>query len=237
MTTMLRPTSFLLDRRRNENGGDRCWRRPVSIGALLLLLLQFVDCFTVRPHTTPCMSSTMGQAKGVQLRNRVLLHMDNDDDDDFAYDDDDDDELLSREEIEALTVPQLKQQLRLRGLKVSGKKQELLDRLLRSSSKWRPEPVGSEDDGGSSSSQPLNGTPQEPEVIAADPKGGAKKKKTKAQKLAEEKGKEFIDVTAYLDEDDQGKDVKTSMPVEKDEEDDPESDDPEVWGSAAKIVD
>jgi hypothetical protein len=37
---------------------------------------------------------------------------------------------VPRDEAESLTIPQLKQQLRLRGLKVSGRKSELVDRLL-----------------------------------------------------------------------------------------------------------
>jgi dienelactone hydrolase len=206
--------AFMQDGRKAKSQ-RRC--RRLSVGALLLLLFQFVDCFNVKPHDY---LSSMGQAKAMHRRNRILLRMN-----DF-----DDDGLFSKEESEALTVPQLKQQLRLRGLKVSGKKQELLDRLFNSSTKWAPSAIGKEDD-----STPLNGKPQEPEVIA-EQKAKATKK-TKAQKFAEEKGKEFIDVTAYLDDEDEGENVKTSVPVEKDGEDNPQSQNPEVWGSAAKIVD
>lgn len=136
---------------------------------------------------------------------------------------------LTREEIESLTIPALKQQLRLRGLKVSGKKQELVDRLLgytgaRDSVVADYLPPDEEDE-----------AILDPEVLLGDAK---QKRKTKAQKFAEERGKEFIDVTAYLDEEDLGKSVKSSIPLEREEEEgNPESSNPEVWGAAAKIVD
>jgi len=39
----------------------------------------------------------------------------------------------------------------------------------------------------------------------------APKPKTKTQKAAKDQGADFIDVEAYLDDDDKGKDVKTSL--------------------------
>jgi dienelactone hydrolase len=122
---------------------------------------------------------------------------------------------LTRAEVEQLTVPQLKQQLRLRGSKVSGRKSDLIDRLLQYCASFSP--------------------PIEPQVIRN--KGKSSKKKKTARELAEERGKELIDVTAYLDEDDQGKAVKSSVKEEGDEEPVEESTGPEVWGVQAKIVD
>ena len=126
---------------------------------------------------------------------------------------------LSRADVETLTVPQLKQQLRLRGLKVSGRKNELMDRLLHYSNS--------------------NQTPTiEPNVISSTNNKNNNKKST-AQELAEQKGKEFVDVTAYLDEDDKGKSVKSSIPDEEETTttDNESSSGPEVWGSEARIVD
>jgi len=133
---------------------------------------------------------------------------------------------LSRDEIQSLTIPALKQQLRLRGLKVSGKKQDLVDRLLDFTG-TRQAVVG------------LDVEQEEvlvPDVLPADAKG---ERKSKAGKNAEEQGKEFIDVTAYLDDDDAGQSVKSSIPNKRDavdEENNPESSNPEVWGAEARIV-
>ncbi|CAB9503545.1 Dienelactone hydrolase family [Seminavis robusta] len=124
---------------------------------------------------------------------------------------------LTEEDLQGLTVPQLKQQLRLRGLKVGGRKGELIERLLTSSVR--------------SSSTP---TPPIKEEEAEE---------TKAQKFARDKGKEFVDVSEYLDEEDQGKSVKAwnekkviDAEFERDDNS-KESSSPEVWGSEARIVD
>ena len=76
---------------------------------------------------------------------------------------DDQEKGLDRNQLERLTVPQLKQQLRLRGLPVSGRKHELVERLL------------------------------------------GKKSSSKSQE------QEFVNVTAFLDDDDQGEDVKSKI--------------------------
>ncbi|CAJ1944439.1 unnamed protein product [Cylindrotheca closterium] len=146
-----------------------------------------------------------------------------------------DDIALSRKEIESLTIPGLKQQLRLRGLKVSGKKQDLVDRLLKCTGVVR-EGVGLKAE--PSVPQAEDGDEEElitPDVMPSDAKAT---QKTKAQKFAEETGKEFIDVTAYLDDDEMGQNVKSSIPLQKEEEPEgnPESSNPEVWGTDAKIV-
>jgi dienelactone hydrolase len=143
-----------------------------------------------------------------------------------------DDEELSRPDIQLLTIPQLKQQLRLRGLKVSGKKQDLVERLLDFSG------VVSEQNSINYDSSVLDAEILSESSESTSTSTSTPNEKSKAQKFSEERGKEFIDVTAYLDDDDQGKSVKSSMPRERKEEevDNRESSDPEVWGADAKIV-
>lgn len=135
---------------------------------------------------------------------------------------------LPPSEVESLTVPQLKQQLRLRGLKVSGRKKELQDRLL-----------------GYFENQSVNQSipAVEPEVIAADA-APSDEEPSEARRFAQERGKELIDVTAYLDEDEKDRAVRASSDEklgEKDESVDDEAEStssgPEVWGSEARIVD
>ena len=152
---------------------------------------------------------------------------------------------ITRGEAESLTVPQLKQQLRLRGMKVSGRKEELIDRLLACDS-----------DIISSSSNPIINGNSPPistvnelvnelpiEEKSSDPSSSF----TKARDFARANGKELIDVDAYLEEEDQGKSVKTveltsSMDdLDADEPDgekarDVDKSGPEVWGAEAKIV-
>ena len=125
---------------------------------------------------------------------------------------------LSRPEVESLTVPQLKQQLRLRGLKVSGRKNELVERLLSFTASFQP-------------LQPQEMV--EPEVVDETDINT----KSKARQFAEKQGKELIDVTAYLDNDEKEKTVKSSVKSNNEDEDDSESSGPEVWGSQARIVD
>jgi dienelactone hydrolase len=102
---------------------------------------------------------------------------------------------LSPSEVESLTVSALKQQLRLRGLKVTGRKSDLVERLLQATGFSIGEEVKNKD-------------------------------------------KEFVDVSAFLDEEDVGKYVKTiSGGQDVEEEDNPVSaSEPEVWGTQARIV-
>jgi hypothetical protein len=83
---------------------------------------------------------------------------------------------ISEKDLASLTVAQLKQQLRLRGLKVNGKKQELIQRIIASQS-----PVEATDDGESST------IPQSPNEM------------TKAEIFAQQYGKEIVDVTEYVE--------------------------------------
>ena len=120
----------------------------------------------------------------------------------------------SRDDLENLTVNQLKQQLRLRGLKVGGKKSDLIMRLL---GQQQNDEMDEELNGEES---PLNEAQSE------------------AREFAKARGKELIDVTEFLDEEDKGKETKS---LESDENDNVDvnpqkSSSPETWGEEAKII-
>ena len=147
---------------------------------------------------------------------------------------------LSRSQVESLTVAELKQQLRLRNLRVGGKKSELVDRLLglegKASMSIGVGPVEeTEDDvvGGASSSSAS--TKSKASVSASSQTSSATSPGTP------------VDVSAYLDEEDKGKAFKSSSTAESEsspnEEDDADSSSAsspyatEVWGEEARIVD
>jgi dienelactone hydrolase len=145
------------------------------------------------------------------------------------------DDTLSRNQVESLTVPQIKQQLRLRGLKVSGKKQELIDRLVTFSLLLVEELKNSDE-------AQHDDTIVEPEILSQEEMSNDK---GKALRFAQDEGKELIDVTDFLEDNQKGKNVNTAN-INGDDDDvpDPEeanlessSSGPEVWGSDAKIVD
>ena len=131
-----------------------------------------------------------------------------------------DDVSFSRSDLEILTVNELKQQLRLRGKKVGGVKNELIDRLLKVNF-IDPEIVNTMNANGSSDDS----------------------KQSKAREFAESRGKEFTDVSDYLDDSDKGKSTKSTKDKNQDEEEEEfeneskEDSSPESWGSEAKIVD
>jgi hypothetical protein len=144
-----------------------------------------------------------------------------------VYDDEDND--FDAAALNKLTIPQLKQQLRLRGMKVSGNKQELIERLVEKQANSINDRVASVID-------------NENETKDSSSSKSEEKAESKAQKVARENGKDFIDVEAYLDESDKGKDVKTSLPLDeqkrsKEAEENAPLSNPEVWGSDARIVD
>ena len=153
-----------------------------------------------------------------------------DEESDFmAMDYDDEDNDFDVAALNKLTIPQIKQQLRLRGMKVSGNKQELIERLVEKQATKINERVASVID-------------NENETKGSSSSKSDDKAKSKAQKVVTENGKDFIDVEAYLDESDKGKDVKTSLPNEdqkrsKEAEENAPLSNPEVWGSDARIVD
>ncbi|KAL3778323.1 hypothetical protein ACHAWO_011173 [Cyclotella atomus] len=137
---------------------------------------------------------------------------------------------LTQENLSAMTVMQLKQQLRLRGKSTSGKKQELIERLLdqRSSSI-----------NGSTVHKDLS---THAEVIPNNSK--------QAKKIAEakSKGANLVDVTEYIDAEEIGKSFRSSdrsssvsnsdndIDNDSSKEKEEEESSPEVWGEDAKIV-
>eukprot|EP00560_Eucampia_antarctica_P006235 CAMPEP_0197827384 /NCGR_PEP_ID=MMETSP1437-20131217/4171_1 /TAXON_ID=49252 ORGANISM="Eucampia antarctica, Strain CCMP1452" /NCGR_SAMPLE_ID=MMETSP1437 /ASSEMBLY_ACC=CAM_ASM_001096 /LENGTH=760 /DNA_ID=CAMNT_0043428213 /DNA_START=94 /DNA_END=2376 /DNA_ORIENTATION=- len=137
---------------------------------------------------------------------------------------------LTSFQIESFTVTQLKQQLRLRGEKVTGKKAELALRLKRTFNL----------DENISNSDP---SIIEPDLVDVEIPSKQSSEKSKAREFAEFQEKELIDVTAYLDEEDNGKESKSSKIGDGDGDDISEdvdskeaSSNPETWGDEAKIV-
>ena len=146
-----------------------------------------------------------------------------------SYDYFDDDKIpLTGSQVEQLTVTQLKQQLRLRGGKVSGKKSELIQRLK--GILFIPEENGFTDP-----------SIIEPDLVDMDTPLQSNDSK-KAREFAEANGKKLIDVSAYLDEEDVGKETKTSInsktedEISNDSDSEEESTNPETWGEEARIV-
>ena len=130
------------------------------------------------------------------------------------------DQSFAKDDLENLTVNQLRQQLRLRGKKVSGNKNELIDRLL-------------------------DVRVIDPEIVPPKSNTDSMSEKSKAREFAESRGKVLVDVTDYLDETDKGKDTKATK-KDSDEFEDNDEDieksvkkdsSPETWGSEANIVD
>lgn len=154
-----------------------------------------------------------------QFSRRVLFSSN----EDYEYDEApgaliDEDLDFSREELERLTMTQLKQQLRLRGMKVSGKKSELIMRLMGN----------------------RRGYTEDTEIVEPEVTNKSTTTKSKAQKFAESRGKELVDISEYLDEDEKGKETKSSLNDEdksSDNVDTNKSVSPETWGEEAKIVD
>ena len=134
--------------------------------------------------------------------------------------------IISPDMVTKLTVTQLRQQLRLRGMKTSGKKSELIERLL--GMEEEPNSSNNDENYQSNFQTPIrNGVQQ----------------KSKARIFAESNGKTLIDVTEYLDEKDKGKETKTFTSDESEDDDyDPDSSgeeknsSPETWGDEARIV-
>mmetsp|Transcript_3461 Transcript_3461/g.6370 ORF Transcript_3461/g.6370 Transcript_3461/m.6370 type:complete len:1009 (+) Transcript_3461:13-3039(+) len=204
---------------------------------------------------------------------------------------DDNDEYLSlpsKEELQSMTVTQLKQQLRLRGMKVSGKKGDLVERLL---SRGRNESGSNGMKNSSDASvasriskdgmtfskyqkpyrpqpSPLLDDLDEDNEKSTDELSSANEKQQKNQRrkqqissskkinAAKARGADIVDVTEYIDKEDEGKafrsserrvvDAEVVNPITEDDpsasDDHPEqksssaSSNPEVWGEDAKIV-
>lgn len=138
----------------------------------------------------------------------------------------------TRQEMEEFTVAQLRQQLRLRGKKVGGKKNELIDRIL-----------GLENEVNTMSDATNSGPPTSPRDSSSSSTSDVAEEMSKARAFAKSKGKELIDVTEYLEDADKGKDFKetligdnASAQEEQEKESNEPSSNPETWGDEARIV-
>eukprot|EP00538_Stauroneis_constricta_P004329 CAMPEP_0119552702 /NCGR_PEP_ID=MMETSP1352-20130426/5624_1 /TAXON_ID=265584 /ORGANISM="Stauroneis constricta, Strain CCMP1120" /LENGTH=791 /DNA_ID=CAMNT_0007598973 /DNA_START=136 /DNA_END=2512 /DNA_ORIENTATION=- len=203
---------------------------------------------------------------------------DDDDDDDVADDDEEGeyadayvaghdlqiggaDPSIEFDNVQSLTVQQLKQQLRLRGLKVSGRKQDLIQRLLNSSSSSSSSNIRASNASRESEDEDENEDDVSSVTELLTTTESAHRTKKASSFMKRGKDKEFIDVTPYLDDQDVGKsfrsigdtngvvddatpddDVVDNNSTDSDHfvgADDPNeaSSNPETWGSSAKIVD
>ena len=173
----------------------------------------------------------------------------------FELDDSDDDiTTLTLDELQPMTVPQLKQQLRLRGKKVSGNKSELMSRLLDKTSSSGVSMDNSDDidvgDGYSKYQKPYTSSSQ-------TTKTNESSSESKRVVEAKSRGAEIVDVTEFLEDEKEWKtnfrssdrkksynDEAIDAEVEKENKDDDtstsssssSSSSPEVWGEDAKIV-
>ncbi len=180
----------------------------LSIISFSLLNVMQIDAFRLqRPAFT--VRHTHSPAKTVKLHSVSLDDNENDEEEDDDYEDTpvliNGDVALTRSEAESLTVSQLKQQLRLRGLKVSGRKGELVNRLLQYS---------------------ISNAIVEPEITAKE--------------FAQQRGKEVIDVSEFLEEEEKTKATRTLGNVDEEDDENENENSPqgtEVWGQEAKIVD
>jgi dienelactone hydrolase len=134
------------------------------------------------------------------------------------YDEDSFDEpSITVDQAQSMTMPALKQQLRLRGLKVSGKKQDLIDRLLLAK--------------GSSSSSTSSTRPIDSISSPQSQSSTTASKSPRDKVIDEQLGKKVVDVSDYIDvkAEGDGRDFD-DQPSNEEEEG------AEVWGSSAKVV-
>ena len=152
--------------------------------------------------------------------------------DGFDLDDNDLNDVFTKESLASMTVPQLKQQLRLRGKKTSGNKSELITRLLDN----RFFDISNEDEASSTTS--IN---EASSTTASSSRSKVPNEKY-AKRIADAKsrGADIVDVTDYVEAEEVGKSFRSSnkdniIDVETEEEKNEESS-PEVWGEDARIV-
>ena len=104
-------------------------RRPITSGGVDLRLLHYK---VLPPKVAPTQSHP--EATGARAQNLLLEHDSAPEVDGAILERGPLEEIrgsLSEEDYWSLTIPKLKDELRLRGLKVSGRKGELIKRLLR----------------------------------------------------------------------------------------------------------
>ena len=143
-----------------------------------------------------------------------------------------------RNEVEQLTVAQLKQQLRLRGWPLSGRKAVLVDRLLDGIAGRRTTTVVKE-----SNNNNIFLSAEEAAALQVQQQRARKQQEVGSPGEQEQRPQEeeyAVDVTAYLDEEDQGKTFKSSVkettasPLD-DEISEEEAAKTEVWGAQARL--
>jgi len=215
----------------------------VALFFFLVSIDTFCQSFTTSSSTTTLFASTISTMKINHNNNEnnyyskrcaacvSRLQMIND-----PWKEDDDEEDTS-EILSSLTVAQLKQQLRLRGLKVTGRKQDLIDRLLEAKSTS----FQNEEEEDIIFPELVNGENDKTTTTTTD---DDRKKKTKAQIFAEQNGKEFVDVTAYVDPEFKDQEFQTTKNNNKvtdnnnnnDNNNNEEEEGSEVWGEDAKIT-
>jgi dienelactone hydrolase len=170
-----------------------------------------------------------------------------------------DEMVLTRDELMSMTVTQLKQQLRLRGKKVTGNKSQLIGRLLEKnafmdvSSRRKGRSYDLLQPGYTKYEKPFASRKNLNDVSNNNKEANGKRAMEDSQKLAEAKkrGADIVDVTDFIDAEEVGKSFRSNIKantnpiIDVDFEDATSegssdassSSSSEVWGDDARIVD
>ena len=205
---------------------------PVAIlfSTTLALVIHASCAFTVSSPTWIQAQSRFTSSK-ISTFQGSKLHLELNDDDEeeeesppiidgFDFDDNDLRD-FTKESLAAMTVSQLKQQLRLRGKKTSGKKSDLIDRLL---DKRTIQTISAETPKSESSTKTVSDK--------------------EAKRIAEAKarGADIVDVTDFVEAEEVNKSFRSSDRTKNEDvidvetEEKKEESSPEVWGEDARIV-
>lgn len=175
-----------------------------------------------------------------------------------GFDFEEDDVELTTDELRSMTVAQLKQQLRLRGKKVTGNKAELVERLMEK--KYVANEMDQVDlqPGYSKYDKPMTTKKTD---VSNEGQSSSNESDTKDRNRVAEakaKGADIVDVTNFIDAEEVGKSFRSSdrervngndstidVEAKSSEDDDDSAQDengetsssPEVWGEDARIVD
>lgn len=162
----------------------------------------------------------------------------------------DEEDYFTMKDMNYLTVPQLKQQLRLRGQKVSGNKSELMQRLFQATNRRdsttatttstttsATTSTTTNSNNISNSSNSNSAEAEDTTTTTTTATAILDVEFTKAVKFANERGKELINVTEYLDPKDRNKATRTLQDDTNNEVDMTSTNDgTETWGTEARIV-
>ena len=267
-------------------------RSMLMMGLFILAMahLPIISAFTSPSSVTSAQTRHLDrQSPMIQYNNYILsdrrtakiLYASQQQDDDDEEEDDDDEEMppiitgfeldeddndtttLTPTELQSMTVPQLKQQLRLRGKKVSGNKSDLIARLLEKKRSGIFMDSGGGDDVGDGYSKyhkpytPSSSSSSQT-TTRSDKKEAQSAEESKRVSEAKARGAEIVDVTEFLedvkewktnfrssdrkknihdDDDDDAIDVESKgQDDDNDDASSSSSSSPEVWGEDAKIV-